>query len=169
MVGIMIDGELWRIARSHLDGRAEEIGFFLADWTSSERCFVVRTWRPIHDERVTVGGQLHVSLSDETRAVVIKWAAAEDACLIEAHSHGPWGPAAFSAFDLRGLEEWVPHLRWRLHGRPYAAMVTTTDDFDALAWIDNPRVAEQVTGVSEDVFLPATGATLLCKPEGTDG
>lgn len=168
MVGIMMDGELWRTARSHLDGRAEEIGFFLADWTSNDRCFVVHTWRPIHGETVAIGGQLHVSLSDETRADVIMWAAAEEACLIEAHSHGSSSPGAFSEFDLRGLEEWVPHVRWRLHGRPYAAMVTTTDDFDALAWIDNPRKAEQVAGVSEDVFRPATAATLFREQERTN-
>jgi hypothetical protein len=53
----------------------------------------------------------------------------------------------------------VSHLWWRLRGRPYAAIVTSTPDLDALAWIDNPGKAEQVAGVIADALFPATKAT----------
>jgi hypothetical protein len=160
MVRIVIDHRMWRTARDHLDGHAERVGFFLADWSAPDRSFGVRDWQPIHDGTEGVGGDLHVSLSDETRTSILRWATLEEASLIEAHSHGRRGPAVFSRYDLRGLAEWVPHVRWRLRGRAYAALVTTVADFDALAWVDDSQVPCQVEGVAESVFRWATGETI---------
>lgn len=165
MVRIAIDHRLWRQARNYLNSQAEAVGFFLADWSASHRAFEVRAWREIEGATVGPVGDLHVSLSDEVRASVIQWAHAENACLIEAHSHGRWSPAAFSPFDMDGLSEWVPHVWWRLQARPYAALVTTTSDLDGLAWIDAPSRAEQVEGVAEDHFHPATCTTLRRRPK----
>ncbi|HLM87481.1 MAG: hypothetical protein ACLQK8_13870 [Streptosporangiaceae bacterium] len=169
MIQITVDPALWEAARQHLDERAEQVGFFLADWSPAERQFRIRGWQPVLDGAADVHGQLHVSLPDETRSAIIKWAWAEQACLIEAHSHGRWGPAAFSVYDLQNLGEWVPHLWWRLRGRPYAAIVTSARDLDALAWIDGPGEIEQVDGIAADVFFPATGATRLFSRRGDDG
>jgi hypothetical protein len=160
MVRIGIGENLWGEARSHLDVGAERLGFFLADWSDAKRSFVVRSWRAVRDDASGRSDSLHISLSDELRAEIIQWAASEEACLIEAHSHGRWAPAAFSLYDLQHLEEWVSHLWWRLQRRPYAAIVTSTSDFDALAWIGSPLQSEQVIGLTADGFLPATGATL---------
>jgi hypothetical protein len=73
-----------------------------------------------------------------------KWAWDAGASLVEAHSHGDTVPACFSPSDLLGLDVWVPHLRWRLRGRPYAAIVTAGDTFDAIAWIDGADQPEQI-------------------------
>jgi hypothetical protein len=159
MVQITADAEVWEAAREHLDTHAERVGFFLADWLPLERRFRVRGWQPIVEEANSGPEEMHVSLRDDARAAVIQWAWGEDACLIEAHSHGLWSPAAFSKYDLRNLDQWVAHLWWRLRGRPYAAIVTSTLDLDALAWIDGPGKAEQVDGVVADAFFPATKAT----------
>jgi hypothetical protein len=159
MIQITIEPELWESARQHLDKRAEQVGFFLADWSPAARQFRIRAWRPIDDRAADVQGQLHVSLPDETRSAIIQWAWAEDACLIEAHSHGRWSPAAFSPYDLQNLGEWVPHLWWRLRGRPYAAIVTSARDLDALAWIDGPGAIEQVDGITAGAYFPSNGAT----------
>jgi hypothetical protein len=159
MIQITAEAGLWGTARQHLDERAERVGFFLADWSPVERRFMIRAWRPVLDGTADVHGEMHVSLPDEARAAVIKWAWAEGACLIEAHSHGRWSPAAFSLYDLRNLEEWVPHIWWRLRGRPYAAIVTSDHDLDALAWIDGPGETEQVDGIAADGFFPSTEAT----------
>lgn len=61
------------------------------------------------------------------------------------------------------IAEWVrmPYLSWRLRGRPYAAVVTSKIDFDALAWINGSAVAEQVDGLATDTYMAATKATLL--------
>lgn len=159
MIRISADPVLWATAREHLDVSAERVGFFLADWSPVESTFAVRSWRPIDDSATENRDILHVSLSDGTRSEVIQWAWAEGASLIEAHSHGSWTPAVFSRFDLSNLNEWVPHLWWRLGGRPYAAIVTSAFDFDGLAWISSPGDTEQVEGVSAGAFFRATGAT----------
>lgn len=169
MIQITADAALWKAARTHLDTRAENVAFFLADWSPPDRRFTIRTWRAIDADPVSPDGHLHVSLPDETLAAVIRWACAEDKCLIEAHSHGRWSPAAFSGYDLRNLEEWVPHLRWRLQRRPYAAIVTSHRDLDALAWIDDLGAAEQVDGIAADAYFQATGATRTFYQRDGDG
>lgn len=88
--------------------------------------------------------------------------------MVEAHSHKP-GHARFSRSDLWGLDEWVPHLWWRLQGAPYAALVKSGDEWDAMAWLRLPRAPEAVTAIeiveslaeptSPQVIVP-TGATL---------
>src|SRR2546425_3019395 len=65
----------------------------------------------------------HLELSDKTRATVIKNAHDLEASLAEVHSHPSPAPAAFSSSDIAGLEDFVPHVWWRLKGRPYFAFV----------------------------------------------
>jgi hypothetical protein len=76
----------------------------------------------------------YLELKDSTRALLIKKAHDTNTCLIEAHSHPGRHPAAFSPADRSGLRETVPHMKWRLPGRPYVAMVFANGSFDALVW-----------------------------------
>lgn len=78
----------------------------------------------------------YLELADATRASIIKRAHDLDAGLIECHSHPGQRGACFSWSDLHGFDDFVPHARWRLAGRPYAAVVFASDSLDALAWID---------------------------------
>jgi hypothetical protein len=82
---------------------------------------------------------MHVTLADEVRPRLIKTAWDSGHCLIETHSHGPRGYAEFSLSDLLGFDEWVTHVRWRLRGRPYMALVVAGETWDALAWTDGPE------------------------------
>ena len=102
----------------------------------------------------------YIELSDSTRAEVIKRAHDLAASLIEIHSHlGPW-PAAFSIADRAGLRETVPHMWWRLHKKPYIALVATNTEFDALVWLDNPTVPRPLDGlnVGERTFVPTNNS-----------
>jgi hypothetical protein len=67
---------------------------------------------------------------------------------------------------MSGLREWVPHLWWRLRGRPYGAVVVDGDTFDALAWVASADRPEYVVGIELDGggLLSATGLTLDAKP-----
>jgi hypothetical protein len=144
---------------AHLD-RAEEVGFFLAEWKPDERCFSLIEWRPIGPEGYAQQTDYPVSLTDEVRAEVIKWAWDSGLSLVEVHSHGLWTPAAFSGSDLHGFGEWVQHLWWRLQGRPYAALVTAEDTFDGWAWLETPDRAEQIDALEvEGETLTATAET----------
>jgi hypothetical protein len=89
---------------------------------------------------------LHLTLQDEVRPQLISWAWARDLSLVEAHSHRP-GHAKFSRSDLWGFDEWVPHLWWRLQGRPYAALVKSCEQWDGLAWLASPDEPEQVSAI----------------------
>ncbi len=92
----------------------------------------------------------YLELHDETRIRLIKKAHDLNASLIEMHSHpGPW-PAEFSRADRRGLGETVPHMWWRLQKRPYIAIVVAPSGFDALVWLDNPKVPNKLDGLIAD-------------------
>ncbi len=119
-------------------------------------------WYAVPKEGFAIHTGYHIELTDETRATVIKRAHDLDVCLVEFHSHlGPW-PAQFSPSDQIGLEEFVPHVRWRLRGRPYLAVVTTRTDLDGLAWMDRSIRPVRLSGirVGERVLRP-TGLSSL--------
>jgi hypothetical protein len=116
---------------------AEEVAFLYARWTGN--AFEVDAIEVMDGTDIASRSGLHVSLADDVRPRVIKTAWDRDRCLIEAHSHGRWGYAEFSRSDLHGFEEWVGHVRWRLRGRPYAALVKADDQWDALVWADDAK------------------------------
>jgi hypothetical protein len=154
--------DLYRELRGHLTGHVEQVGFFLADYDPDRRAFLLRTWRPVPREGFQIQSEYHVTLTDEMRPQIIKWASDAGASLVEAHSHGDTDLACFSPSDLCGLQEWVPHLWWRLRGWPYAAIVTTGEAFDAIAWIDGPDRPEQIhhLQIIGDGVRTATALTL---------
>jgi hypothetical protein len=81
----------------------------------------------------------YLELTDTTRARVIKKAHDLDASLVELHSHRFPFSAGFSPTDIAGLREFVPHVWWRLQGRPYLAFVLAPSSYDALAWLTDPK------------------------------
>jgi hypothetical protein len=152
MIRVVAASGVYSTVNEHLE-RAEEVGFFLADWQREERQFVLVEWRPIGPEGYHLQTDHHVSLGDETRASVIKWAWDAGLSLVEVHSHGRWAPAGFSGSDLHGFREWVPHLWWRLQARPYAALVTAAGSFDGWAWVEAADCPEQIVSLEVDGHL----------------
>jgi hypothetical protein len=150
MTSIATTSEIYEAAREHLRGRIEQVGFFLADFEPHSQVFAVREWRPMPPEAFEHRSAYHVLLRDELRPEIISWAFRAGGCLIEVHSHGDDGSAGFSPSDIGGFEEWVPHVIWRLRGRPYAAIVTAGDSFDALAWLDGAAEPVQVERLEVD-------------------
>ena len=147
-------------AREHLAGGTDRIGFFLAD--TDDGVFTLREWRPIDSDALEYVPDGHTLLNDDAAVEIIRWAHQHDASLVEAHSHGQFAPAAFSPIDVAGLAEWVPAVRWRLRGAPYAAAVTAADTVDAWAWIgatSDPAQVDAVVVGGTDIIC-TTGATL---------
>jgi hypothetical protein len=142
--------ELYRPAREHLTGHLEQVGFFLADFDEMRQAFALREWRPMPPEAFEIQSAYHVTLRDEVRPEIIKWAWDAGASLVEVHSHGDHGRACFSPSDIWGFGEWVPHVTWRLRGRPYAAMVTASNTFDAIAWLNGGAEPSQVERLEVD-------------------
>jgi hypothetical protein len=161
MASFLIPDDLYLACKAHLTGDVEQVGFFLAEWSDSGQ-FNMREWRPLAPESLDAQERYYLELSERARADVIRWAWEAELCLVEAHLHSGWPVAAFSFSDIHGFHEWVPHLWWRLAGRPYAAMVVAGDTYDALAWVTGPRAPEQVQRIhlTGGNILNATGATL---------
>jgi hypothetical protein len=161
MAAIHVASGLIEDAWSDLHVRPEQVGFFLADFDEDAATFRLLEWRLALPDDFEEGGRHHVALTDEAQASAIQWAWSAGRCLVEAHSHGDRWPAEFSVTDLSGFEEWVPHVRWRLRGLPYAAIVTGGEDFDGLAWVDTSGRPEQVAVITGEGYnLVPTGRTL---------
>jgi len=146
---ITIPHEMYRQLIDHLfTDSTEQLAFLLAVPTDRQPLTLrVDALHCVPPEGFLIQTPYHLSLKDETRATMTKWAWDHGASLIEAHSHLGDLDAAFSPTDLTGLREFVPHIWWRLQGRPYAALVFTKVDFDALVWTKSPEVAHSLAAL----------------------
>lgn len=159
-IRLRLEADLACAASVHLADGVDRLGFFLADVDGSG--FTLREWRPVDSTALEYGDDGHTALNDDAAVEVIRWAHQHDASLVEVHSHGCFAPAAFSPMDITGLDEWVPAVRWRLRGAPYAAAVVAADTVDAWAWIGattEPAQIEAVVVGGTDI-IRTTGATL---------
>jgi hypothetical protein len=135
---------VWGHLRSNQDGD-EEAAFLFADIETTPRgvIFHVHDWYKVEPTDYASRGFDGIELTDSCRGQILKRAHDEGRSLLECHSHPGWRQAVFSRFDFEGFEEFVPHVRWRLKGRPYAAVVVADTSFDALAWVD-PDITDPV-------------------------
>ena len=118
-------------------------------------------WLAVEPDDCVARSAYYLQLADETRARVIKQAHDLQTSLVEFHSHRSAFPAAFSTSDFGGFDEFVPHVWWRLKGRPYAAVVVAESSFDGIAWIKDARSAQAMTAIDTHVeLLRPTGLSL---------
>ena len=127
------------VIRNHLFSRntgCEEAAFLFADSVDVAGAWhlVCREWFPVPPDGFVHRSRWFLELTDEMRGQLIKRAHDLQCILVELHSHPSQDTACFSWSDLRGFEEFVPHVLWRLPGRPYCALVMTEDSFDGLLW-----------------------------------
>jgi hypothetical protein len=135
MTAIAMPAGIYSELMDHLTGRdVEHVAFLFTEPPAEAEQLRVREIYRVPPEGFDYQSSHHVALTDEIRALVIKRAWDLGGCLVEVHSHGGGPPAWFSGSDLRGFKEWVPHVRWRLPGRVYVALVFAGADFDALVW-----------------------------------
>lgn len=149
---LLISRELCTRLHDHLfQGDSEQVAFLLAIPLRGEawKLRLIDAYL-VPPEEFEDRTPFHLSLAPEVRPQIIKWAWDRGACLVEAHSHRETEPAVFSASDLAGLNEFVPHVWWRLQGKPYVALVFTRNSFDGLAWISGPHQGEPVKSLRID-------------------
>jgi hypothetical protein len=102
----------------------------------------------------------HLELRDEIRGQIIVKAHNLQATIIEVHSHVRQHSAQFSETDWLGFAEFVPHVMWRLKGKPYAAVVFADDTFDSLVWCnrgEDPRSLDYLAA-GTDKFFPTNNS-----------
>lgn len=147
------------------DPEAEEAAFLFAASTRSDRSLTLRVVDeylvPADEFRIRTLG--HLDLLEGTHQRVIRHAHELDAALVEVHSH-PYhteGSACFSASDRAGLADVVPHVMWRLPGRPYTAVVIAPEGLDALVWTERQSDPQTLDAVLiERRRIVPTGYTL---------
>jgi hypothetical protein len=149
MSRLHIDGGSMATLERHLrTGPDEQLAFLLARWDGDDaRVFELRLVEP---SRFDVQLPWHLTLGDEERGAVIKWAHDAGGALVEVHAHLAGDPAAFSSADRAGLDQFVPHVWWRLGRRPYVALVVADTTFDAVVWRSGPEVPEALEALVID-------------------
>lgn len=129
--------EYGAVRRHLLQNRLEQVAFVFAqaEATGDGVHFRADDYYLVPPEDFDVQSEFHVSLTDEAQARIIKMAWDRRAALVDIHSHPRGGPRVkFSPSDLAGFGDFVPHVRWRLKGQPYLALVVAPSSFDALVW-----------------------------------
>lgn len=150
---LSVPGKIYDHLRSHvlkseLEGAA--FAYVKPQATMDSLIFELMDWDPVHEDGFDSRSEYHLSLSNDMRAHVIKSAHDLEASLVEFHSHSGNLPAKFSHSDFYGFKEFVPHVWWRLSGKPYIAIVFNQTEFDGLVWLDNPEAPEQLEGIIID-------------------
>jgi hypothetical protein len=162
------EGE-WARIRQHLRpkrGNAEEAVFVFAAIEETPLSVDLRLIEsyPVPSEGFDHQSEFYLQLTDEEKAKLIKRAHDLGASLIEIHSHPMQLQAEFSPSDLLGFKEFVPHVRWRLKRRPYAAIVVAQRSFDAMAWIEDGTDPGPLAAIFADGHrLVPTGNTLAAR------
>lgn len=135
--------------------RAEEAAFIFVCRTKKDRAqhFTYLDWLPVLPEGFYFQSRYHFELTDEMRATVIKRAHDLNSSIVELHSHTGIWPARFSQSDFLGFKDFVPHVWWRLKGRPYLAIVVSRFSFDGLIWSTNPNTPERLDAIVVDKSL----------------
>jgi len=158
--------------RRHLH-EPEQVAFAFASFAGGR--FDILEVQAMSGHDIASRSDRHVELHDDVRPALIRSASDRGLSLVEAHSHGARGHAAFSPSDLRGFHDWVPHLWWRLRGMPYAALVMAGEAWDGLAWISSPTEVQPVCAieVSQDAadmgLIVPSGATFTSLARGDAG
>jgi hypothetical protein len=132
----------WDSLRRHLlKGRHEQVAFAFCEYVENERArtFLVREIWLAEPSDFDVQSDVHITLTDDALARLIKRAWNMQLAVVELHSHPMSNRrVGFSPTDLTGLADHVPYMFWRLRGRPYAAIVVGQAAVDAVAWVKGP-------------------------------
>jgi hypothetical protein len=127
----------------------EQGGFLLCATLATDSAYGLSAleWLPLQREDYSVQATDYLELTDEARARIIKTAHERNAVLVEVHCHPGNYPACFSLADIVGLAEFVPHIRWRLKGKPYVALVFARRSVDGLGWFGTSKIATPIEGI----------------------
>ena len=161
-MSLVMHNEIW----AHLlpnPASTEEAGFGFAQYSSERNghLFILQDWIPLRDDDFVFKESDYLHLKDEVRARVIKHAHDTDTCLVEFHSHPFPYPAKFSFADKHGLDQFVPHVWWRLKHRPYLSIVVAPEDFDGIAWVEDSAIPISLDSIENDKgVIKSTGLSI---------
>lgn len=148
---IIIPEAVYRPLRAHLfQNRMEQGAFLLARPENGRGTLRLRVFDlyPIHPTGWDTQSSVYLEMADAERARVMKVGRDGGWSLIECHSHpGSGSNVHLSQSDHAGLSEFVPYARWKLDGRPYAALVWGEASVDGRIWHGDFQIAWPITAV----------------------
>lgn len=171
-VMVKMSGEFGAHLWEHLLGNhTEQAAFLFAEFRQTTRTstFVGRELHLVPPEDFDLQSSSHLAMTDEALARLIKRAWDLRLAVVEWHSHPQYeGPACFSPSDRFGLRDTVPYVRWRLRGRPYAAVVIGDASLDALAWLGGEPGPQRVDGIKVGTSVLKPSGISLARWYGDD-
>lgn len=160
---IIIPSEICSVLHRHFFQNELEQGAFLfaeAKRSRGRLNLVVADYYLVPPHGWEVQAEIYLQMKDSERAKIMKLAREKDLCAIDCHSH----PRAsddvwFSPSDIAGITEFAQYAKWKLGGKPFAAMVWGEESVDAVLWQEDfdggQRVgAVKILGDPEQIITP---------------
>lgn len=173
MASINMSSVTYALILRHLfpsNDKREHGGFLFCRFDAKQSTFECIEWMPLMSTDYAEQESDCLELSDEARGKIIKKAHDMGASLVELHCHPGPSKAAFSLADWAGFREFVPHIRWRLKKKPYAALVFAHNSFDGFAWADDRSTPTAVSVIQTELnYYPATGISIDAMNRGMYG
>lgn len=160
---IVIPAAIADALRRHLFQNDVEQGAFLfarAEQTEGALSLVVEDSYLVPARGWEVQMDVYLQMKDSERGKIMQMARAKKLCAIDCHSHPHAGADVwFSPSDVAGITEFADYAKWKLDGRPFAAIVWGEASLDAVVWSGDfagPIVPEEIriVGVSPRKFVP---------------
>jgi hypothetical protein len=144
---IVIPSAIAESLRRHLFQNDLEQGAFLfarAGQSADGLSLVVEDSYLVPTSGWEVQMEVYLQMKDSERAKIMQLARTKDLCAIDCHSHPhAEGDVWFSPSDIAGITEFADYAKWKLDGRPFAAIVCGETSVDAVVWI--PDIAWPTT------------------------
>jgi homogentisate 1,2-dioxygenase len=163
---VAIPRDLEKTLRRHLFQNELEQGAFLfahVTATAGDISLEAKDIYLIPPDGWQVQLEVYLEMKDTERAKIMKIARDADFAVIDCHSHpGSGDDVWFSPSDQAGISDFALYVKWKLDGKPYAAMVWGESSLDAVAWHSNFAEVQQV----DEVRIVGRSSQILT-PRGT--
>ena len=159
--------------RRHLFQNEIEQGAFLFARTETGEqtlSLVVEDFYLVPADGWDVQMDVYLQMKDSERAKIMQMARAKNLCAIDCHSHPHAGSEVwFSPSDILGITEFAQYAKWKLHGKPFAAIVWGEDSADAVVWsggFEGPATADAIQILGDDSFTITPTNSWFHRPRG---
>jgi hypothetical protein len=148
---VVISGEAMNQVRTHLfQSDLEQAAFLFASVEEREFSirFIVSDYYLVPKSGWDVQMNVYLEMSEAERARILKLARDRNAAIIDCHSHPQAGRDVwFSPSDSAGISDFAQYVRWKLDGKPFAALVWGEQSVDGVVWRGDFHGAEPLGAV----------------------
>ncbi len=149
---IVIPAGILDHVQSHLfQNQLEQAAFLFATTATEDGCtlFHVEDSYLVPPSGWDVQMDVYLEMTDEERAKILKMARDRNAAIIDCHSHPHSQEAVwFSPSDVAGITQFAQYAKWKLKGRPFAALVFGETSIDGVVWQGDFTSAEPLGALS---------------------